>query len=495
MSDSDIVKVTSIAVTAAGGEAKVAKGGKLQLSAAITPDNASSKAVSWTSSDETKATVDSNGVVTGLAKADKVTITATAKDGSGVTGTIDLEVFMPAPVAGVVYTFNLVGGVGFPYTSEDTFLDVSGSGNDNGGHGLNLGDGSLVKLSVAGSCTVVLQTCRYDNASSVAVTDGAGKAVATVTIPAGAGSGEDPTKQSFVYEGEATTLNLAWSGNSYLHGVIVKPLTKADSFFVDTVDNGTFTNGDLSVTIANTNPNGHGVEIKNDHSSTVTAKLPAGEYILGIGTCKYGDATTFEVECANGDFKKEVIGSHVYETEDCYKAPNRTVPYGQYWIVSSASDMVISINTPNGTNKYMPFIRATSTAKPKGFVSTVDNGTFTNGDLSVTIANTNPNGHGVEIKNDHSSTVTAKLPAGEYILGIGTCKYGDATTFEVECANGDFKKEVIGSHVYETEDCYKAPNRTTPYGQYWIVSSASDMVISINTPNGTNKYMPFILVD
>lgn len=55
-------------------------GETLTLVATVTPENASNKAVVWTSSDETVATVSDNGVVTGL-KAGTATITATTVSG------------------------------------------------------------------------------------------------------------------------------------------------------------------------------------------------------------------------------------------------------------------------------------------------------------------------------------------------------------------------------------------------------------------------------
>lgn len=51
------------------------------LTATVAPDNATNKAVTWTSSDSTVATVDQNGVVTALARGTAV-ITATAADGN-----------------------------------------------------------------------------------------------------------------------------------------------------------------------------------------------------------------------------------------------------------------------------------------------------------------------------------------------------------------------------------------------------------------------------
>lgn len=69
----------------------VAKGNKLSLQVAILPSNATTKSVLWSSSNTSVATVDKDGVVTGV-NAGTVTITATAKDGSGKTDTYEITV-------------------------------------------------------------------------------------------------------------------------------------------------------------------------------------------------------------------------------------------------------------------------------------------------------------------------------------------------------------------------------------------------------------------
>lgn len=78
-----IKKVSKIKLT--GISTKIAAGKKIKLTAAITPSNASNKAVTWKSGNTKIAKVDQNGNVTVLKKTGgkKVTITATAKDGSG----------------------------------------------------------------------------------------------------------------------------------------------------------------------------------------------------------------------------------------------------------------------------------------------------------------------------------------------------------------------------------------------------------------------------
>lgn len=85
------VKVTSVALDEA--EVLVAPVETLQLNPTVLPAEATDKSLEWTSSDETVATVDQNGLVTPLAEANgTTTITATAKDGSEQKATCDVTV-------------------------------------------------------------------------------------------------------------------------------------------------------------------------------------------------------------------------------------------------------------------------------------------------------------------------------------------------------------------------------------------------------------------
>lgn len=64
-------------------EASIEVGATITLAATVTPDNATDKTVTWTSSDSTVASVDANGVVTGISASETpVTITATAGEKS-----------------------------------------------------------------------------------------------------------------------------------------------------------------------------------------------------------------------------------------------------------------------------------------------------------------------------------------------------------------------------------------------------------------------------
>ncbi len=69
----------------------VSTGSSMQLDAVFTPSNATIQKVTWSSRSPKIATVDENGIVTGLTKG-RVTIDAKAEDGSGAVGSITLNI-------------------------------------------------------------------------------------------------------------------------------------------------------------------------------------------------------------------------------------------------------------------------------------------------------------------------------------------------------------------------------------------------------------------
>ncbi len=77
------------------GDQGVAAGKRGSLSASVEPSNATNKKVTWTSSNPSVLSVDSRGRITAAKSIDQVynvTITATAQDGSGVSGSIVVAV-------------------------------------------------------------------------------------------------------------------------------------------------------------------------------------------------------------------------------------------------------------------------------------------------------------------------------------------------------------------------------------------------------------------
>ena len=104
------VLVNAISVTGEGDATTVLNGGTLQMSAEVSPDNATNKNVSWSVEDGTgSATIDADGLLTATALG-TVTVKAAAQDGSGVVGTKEIEVAVPLTITG--------------YNGDDTVIEI-----------------------------------------------------------------------------------------------------------------------------------------------------------------------------------------------------------------------------------------------------------------------------------------------------------------------------------------------------------------------------------
>ena len=82
-------------ITVASSNKNVDIGGKIEATAGLTPEDATMQGVTWKSGNEKLATVDENGIVTGV-KRGEVKIIATAIDGSGAKGSTTIKVVQPA---------------------------------------------------------------------------------------------------------------------------------------------------------------------------------------------------------------------------------------------------------------------------------------------------------------------------------------------------------------------------------------------------------------
>ena len=117
-----VSEITLAALAIYVGESKA-------ITATVKPDDATNKELTWKSSNETVATVDATGKVTGK-KIGTATITATARDGSGVSGSCTVTVLSPVKKV-TVTPATLTLGKNKSYILKAT-VEVFGSGTDTG---------------------------------------------------------------------------------------------------------------------------------------------------------------------------------------------------------------------------------------------------------------------------------------------------------------------------------------------------------------------------
>lgn len=89
------ILIESILVEAEGGVTSLTTGTTLQMNASVLPALANSEAIAWSVTNETgEATIGSNGLLTAVLNGD-VTVTATATDGSNISGSATISIAIP----------------------------------------------------------------------------------------------------------------------------------------------------------------------------------------------------------------------------------------------------------------------------------------------------------------------------------------------------------------------------------------------------------------
>lgn len=148
-------------VTLSAPEKSVYVGGTLTLTPAYTPEDATVKTVTWQSLNEKVATVDENGVVTGVGRGN-VNIKATAADGSGRTASYAVRV-MQQPTAITLQESDVTVNVGSYKTLRAT---VAPSNTDNKRVTWTSSDESVATVNASGRVTPVAPgTCTVTCAS------------------------------------------------------------------------------------------------------------------------------------------------------------------------------------------------------------------------------------------------------------------------------------------------------------------------------------------
>lgn len=292
------------AVTVNGNPSMVA-GTQQTLTATVAPANATEKGVTWSSSNDSVATVDANtGVVTATAGGGgSVTITATAKDGSGVKGTFDITVTADAvAVTGVkldastaalkvgetkqltatVEPANATDQTVTWSTSDQTVATVSTAG--------------LVTAVKAGSATITVTTTDGDKTATCAVTV-SNVGVESVTLNSSAESivvGKTKQLTATVAPANATDKTVSWKSSDdkiatvSATGLVTAVKAGSATITVTTTDGGKTATCAITVTAAP-------VAVTGVTLDATTAKLTVGATKQLTATVAPADATNKSV--------------------------------------------------------------------------------------------------------------------------------------------------------------------------------------------------------
>jgi hypothetical protein len=170
-----LVAVKSITVTGTDSAASVFSGATLQMLATILPADATNKTVAWSTGDESIATIDSvSGLLTAI-KVGTITVTATATDGTGVSGSEQITV-NPVAVTGVTLdktsdTIRVGGTDQFTATitpSNATNKNVAWTSSDSNIVSVDA-TGEITAVSV-GSATITVTTADGGYAATASIT-------------------------------------------------------------------------------------------------------------------------------------------------------------------------------------------------------------------------------------------------------------------------------------------------------------------------------------
>lgn len=158
--------------------------GSVLLTAAVYPDNATDQSVTWSSSDETKATVDKTGKVTAVATG---TATITAKAGDK---TVTCEVYVYTKKHNINTEGDAVVPAGEFWLIEGTGESVAKS--------ITIGDGAMITLNGIN----ITKNIACEGDATIILADGSENTVSESTTDHAAGIAVGPTDKTLTIKGE-----------------------------------------------------------------------------------------------------------------------------------------------------------------------------------------------------------------------------------------------------------------------------------------------------
>ena len=253
--------VSVTGVTLSQTKLSLTEGDTAQLTATVKPDNATNKAVTWSSDNETVATVN-NGLVTAM-KEGTATITVAATDGSGVSATCTVTVNAATTITTQPQSVSVTEG------QSATFNVTASGGNLRYQWQINSGNGwSAITGATDASYTIERTTTAMSGNQYCCVVTGDGgetiSSAATLTVR----SYEPPYTGKYSYEivsdvGENGTID------------VDRYATEGDQVTITVSPDEAYLLDDLTVTSG-----GRDVELADNGDGTYTFTMPSGDVAI-----------------------------------------------------------------------------------------------------------------------------------------------------------------------------------------------------------------------
>jgi len=189
-----IRNVTGITVSGSGGADTLRTGESLQMTAAVTPSNATNQSLTWSVQNGTgSATINSNGLLSAVTPG-SVTVTAAANDGSGVKGTRVITITNELAVPVSTVTVSTPGNV--TTVQDNQTLQATTTVSPNNATNPNVtwtsSDTSVATVDSTGLITAVAPGTVTVTAASVSDPTKTDSVTITVTASGGGIPGGDP---------------------------------------------------------------------------------------------------------------------------------------------------------------------------------------------------------------------------------------------------------------------------------------------------------------
>jgi len=379
------IPVTAISVT--GSSATVEEDSTLQLTASVTPNNATTQTVTWSSNHTSIATVNTNGLVTGVS-AGEARITATATDGSAVYGYIDITV--TAKPAQSDFDAEMTAG--------SNSMSCTVDGNSGVKVGTSKAAGSMTITVGAGATRLSFYAAGWNGTSTVINLSGAtvGTSSFSLTADSGiSGSGSaytlSGTESDYYYETtlsgitsetditvSASTRFALWKAKYYTTAVDpVYPTAISLTAGSNSVAIGGTTSVEVSYTPSDTN-------VKNvSFSSNATSVATVSSEGIITGVAAGSARITATAEAANSGS----VSAYVDITVTAIAVSGISVsPSSASLTVGDTQQLTATISPSNATNKNVNWASDTTsvaTVSSSGLVTAIAAGTAT---ITVTSA-------------------------------------------------------------------------------------------------------------